>query len=430
MRVLLSAIACHPEHGSEGAVGWKSALALARSHEVHVLTSAENRESIESHLEKYGICNPSFTYFGHRGAYHKSRLIARGQSWLRYLRWMRGSLGEAQRLLATRPFDLVHHVTFSTYRVASPLWKLGLPFVFGPVGGAEKLPWIAAGSMSQGQQLHEFVRLLANASTHFSAKLRATIRNSAAIIASNQITADALVSIGAARSRIWKLPVVFFSDEEIKNLRVTKIPTGPKRNHLKLFSSGMLEGRKGLSIAFEAVRLAVDSGIKIEFTIPSRGPEFAFLRQLAQKLSLTDVIRFPESLPREKYWAQLRDSDVYMAPSLRDNCPATLLEAMLCRCVPIVANCNGPGEVVSENVGEVIEPDQPGQMAREIAVRLIRLAENASEIMAKSEAASNYVASSFTETRYLQYIEEAYTSALAFHKEKMKRSTEKNCSHL
>jgi glycosyltransferase involved in cell wall biosynthesis len=180
----------------------------------------------------------------------------------------------------------------------------------------------------------------------------------------------------------------------------------------------MLEGRKGLAIAFEAVRLAVDSGLLIEFTIPSRGPEFSFLQKLAEKLGLADVIHFPESLPREEYWGELLASDIYMAPSLRDNCPATLLEAMLCRCVPIVANCNGPGEVVSEKVGEVIEPDRPEQMAREIAARLIRLARNRSELVKKAEAASDYVASTFTETRYLQHIEEAYAAARASHTEK------------
>ncbi len=414
----MSAIACNPEQGSEGAVGWKSAMAIAGTHKVHVLTHTDNRRQIELYLERHRLTNPSFTFFGIGGSYHENRLIARGQSWLRYFTWMRESRGEAQRLLASGSFDLIHHVTYSTYRVASPLWRLNLPFVFGPVGGGEKLPWIAAHSMSAGQQLHEVVRLLADKFARFSGKVRKTIRNSAVIIASNKPTADTLISLGADRNRMCALPVVFFTRDQIQDIKNRRKSHSTRAEHLKLFSSGMLEGRKGLSIAIRAVRLAVDSGLKIEFTIPSRGPEFSFLRKLAHKLGLADVIHFPQSLPREEYWAKLLASDIYMAPSLRDNCPATLLEAMLCRCVPIVANCNGPGEVVSEKVGEVIEPDRPEQMAREIAARLIRLARNRSELVKKAEAASDYVASSFTETRYLQHIEEAYAAARASHTEK------------
>lgn len=414
MRILISAIACHPEYGSESAVGWKAALTLARFHDVHVLTSAENRDGVESYLKNNGLENPSFSFFGHRALYHENRLIARGQSWFRYLRWMRESLAQAQSLLKVESFDLVHHVTYSTYRVASPLWKLGLPFVFGPVGGGEKLPWIAAASMSRGQQVQEAVRLLANASTRISAKVRGTIRNSAALLASNRATADTFVSLGADRTRIRTLPVVFFLDEQMRDLRGKEKPTSVRENHLEMFSSGMLEGRKGLGIALHAVRMAKNSGLSLRFTIPSRGPEYNYLKQLSRRLGIDDIVHFPDSLPREEYWAKLLASDVYMAPSLRDNCPATLLEAMLCRCVPIVADCNGPGEIVSQNIGEVITPAPVEQMASDIAERLLKLASNRVELKKKAEAASDYVANNFTEARYVRSIEEAYAEALAW----------------
>jgi glycosyltransferase involved in cell wall biosynthesis len=418
MRILVSAAACNPRYGSESAVGWKTALTLAQSYKVHVLTSLENRDGIEECMQHAGISNLSFSYFGHSAPYHPNRLIARAQSWSRYLRWTNKLLGEAARVRGASAFDLVHHVTLSTYRVASPLWKLGLPFVFGPIGGGERLPWVAASSMSRGQRIQEGARVLADMSTKFSRKLRQTIQHSTVLIASNKATAETLLSLGADPKAMRVFPVVFFTRDQIQDIRNRRKSHEPRTDHLKLFSSGMLEGRKGLSIAIRAVRLAVDSGLKIEFTIPSRGPEFSFLRELAHKLGLADVIHFPQSLPREEYWAKLLASDIYMAPSLRDNCPATLLEAMLCRCVPIVANCNGPGEVVSEKVGEVIEPDRPEQMAGEIAARLIRLARNRSELVKKAEAASDYVASTFTETCYLQHIEEAYAAARASHTEK------------
>jgi glycosyltransferase involved in cell wall biosynthesis len=413
MRVLVSSIACHPDYGSESAVGWKVALALARDHEVHVLTSAENRTGIETYLKSRDLKNPSFSYFGATGPYHPNRLVARGQSWLRYLIWMRQSLGHAHQLLERENFDLVHHVTYSTYRVASPLWKLGLPFVFGPVGGGEQLPWIAADSMSRGQKAQEGFRVVANTLTRFSLKIRRTIQNASVLIASNQATADMLRSLGAGRRDVRILPVVFFTDDHIRDIRSRPKARSDEANSLTLFSSGMLEGRKGLSIALHAIRMARSAGLKIDFTIPSRGPEFSYLKDLAHRLGLDDSVHFPDSLPREEYWAKLLSSDIYMAPSLRDNCPATLLEAMLSRCVPIVANCNGPAEIVSQDIGELVEPAQLEQMASDISGRLLRLAKNRAELKRKANAASDYVASNFTEARYLRAIEEAYGEALA-----------------
>ena len=380
MRILLSAIACHPEWGSEAGVGWKAALAIAKSHEVHVITSEEGRGGIERYMAERGLRNPSFSYLGKVAPYNENRLIARGQSWLRYLSWMDAVLPHARTLISNQHFDVVHHVTYSTCRVASPLWKLGIPFVFGPVGGGEKLPWVTMSSMSAGQRLQEIARFLANAAMPLSPKLRRAIENSSVLLASNRATARKLCALGANKQRIRILPAVFFTREQIDGIRNRDKIYKNQSNSLTLFSSGMLEGRKGLGIALHAVRMARGSGLQLDFTIPSRGPEFAYLQTLAHKLGISEIVHFPDSLPREEYWAKLLASDVYMAPSLRDNCPATLLEAMLSRCVPIVANCNGPGEIVSQEVGELVEAARLEQMASDISGRLLRLAKNRAEL--------------------------------------------------
>jgi glycosyltransferase involved in cell wall biosynthesis len=104
-------------------------------------------------------------------------------------------------------------------------------------------------------------------------------------------------------------------------------------------------------------------------------------------------------------------SDIYMMPSLRDNCPATLLEAMLCRCVPFVVDCNGPGEMVPGNAGIKIEPAAPESMAELFAAELVRLAANRLALRQLAEAAAAHVRASFTESRYVQTVTTAYNQA-------------------
>ncbi|UVQ96376.1 hypothetical protein NXW23_19055 [Bacteroides caccae] len=41
----------------------------------------------------------------------------------------------ASELMETKHFDLIHYVGMIGYREPGYLWKLGLPYVWGPVGG-------------------------------------------------------------------------------------------------------------------------------------------------------------------------------------------------------------------------------------------------------------------------------------------------------
>jgi len=391
-------------------VGWKAATTLAKHHRVHVLTSEANRRAIEQVLASSGLANISFTYFGNDGAYCQNRIVARAQSWHRYGAWTKKSLVRAREVLGTAKFDVVHHATFSTCRVACPLWQLGLPTVIGPVGGGESTPWISMGSMSWPQRMYEAGRAAANAMLPFSPSLRQAAKHAGVFLASNQPTREMLLRLGALPENIMTLPVVFFSDEQLRGFAAKRKTEHPR---LQLFASGILEGRKGIALVLQAMSMAKRRGLACEMTIPSQGPELGHLRRLAVELGLGQDVHFPDTLSREDYWAKLRDSDVYAMPSLRDNCPATLLEAMLCGCAPIVADCNGPGEVVPGEAGIKIAPASPSEMTQAIAESLLELDANRPKLRDLGTNAALHVRNHFTEKKYLEVIESAYARAIA-----------------
>jgi hypothetical protein len=141
MKILLSVIACTPYHGSENYGGWTAVKCLARDHNVWVITSKRNRPDLEK-AETEGLVpqNVHFSYAGDFHEWHRIRLIARLQSWKEYVSFSKAILPVARDLHQAVKFDLVHHVNYATWRVASPLWKLGIPFIFGPIGGNERFP--------------------------------------------------------------------------------------------------------------------------------------------------------------------------------------------------------------------------------------------------------------------------------------------------
>ena len=126
MKILLSSYACEPSSGSEPFIGWSSALAIAKKHEVWVATSEANRQRIDLAIESRTIPeNLHFLYLGENQPPHPNRMLARLQGWRRYNNWSRILLRYAREWHKEIKFDLTHHVTYMTWRVATPLWKLG-----------------------------------------------------------------------------------------------------------------------------------------------------------------------------------------------------------------------------------------------------------------------------------------------------------------
>jgi hypothetical protein len=59
---------------------------------------------------------------------------------MRYRKWSRYASVAAKRLNQEINFDLAHHVTYATWRMGSPLADVGVPWIWGPIGGGEVSP--------------------------------------------------------------------------------------------------------------------------------------------------------------------------------------------------------------------------------------------------------------------------------------------------
>src|SRR6185503_9030122 len=113
-RILLSAYACFPTHGSEPEIGWKWADELARvGHKVTVLTRRMDaqwlrREELPDDVEFCFVdASPSVQRI-------VSALVsARGYYYL----WQIMAFLKARRLHQRRHFDVVQHVTYGMLRI-------------------------------------------------------------------------------------------------------------------------------------------------------------------------------------------------------------------------------------------------------------------------------------------------------------------------
>ena len=407
MKVFLSAHACHPELGSEGGLGWKAATAISKKHQVHVLTSSSTRTAVERALAAGDFPGLTFTYFGKDAPYHQNRLIARLQSWTRYLAWTQQSLEIAKTLTEQQQFDVAHHVTYSTWRVPSPLWRLDLPFVWGPVGGVAEYPKHLLTKLAPHSALFELARGMSNQHASHSRAIKDCVRNSAAVVASNKETFDKLLPLSARKQGLHVLFPAFFTVQQVKLLKfdaANKLPDQP----VQLFAGGNIIGSKGLIFALEALQVASRQGIAWRLVVGGYGPEIPFLRKKAQALGIADRIDFHMGFDGDAYRRKLKESHIFILPSFRENAPGTILEAMLAGCVPVVVDASAQGDIVSRQIGFKVPVGSANQITAGIAEAIIQIARNPSMRISMGQKASDFVARTYKEETYVNGIEAIY----------------------
>ena len=415
MKILLSAIACNPLTGSEAAVGWTVAATIAQRHEVHVLTHEFNRDAFELWQQTHTLPeNLHLHYCGINKGNHPNRLIARIASWTTYQKWMRDLMEPAEKLHEKIRFDLIHHVTYATWRVASPLWQLGIPFVWGPLGGGELFPWRFSGILSPMALAFEMARASSNFLSLLNSRVRRCAKNSTVCVAGNRETFDILQRLRGTKNGLSKLCVSFFERQQVEalaSLSHDKTTDGP----LRIFAGGNLEGRKGVAIVLKALAKVQSRNVKFTYRLGGIGPELKHLQKLSAKLGLSGSVTFGQTLRGDAYHDELMKSHIYLLPSLRDNSGRTLMEAMLAGCVPIVGDCGGPGEIVTDECGYRVKVSDSQQMAEDITEIICKVDSDRGLIRSLGKAASQRIATDYSQDSYLESIEKIYSEALKGH---------------
>lgn len=413
MKILLSAVACNPYLGSENYFGWSAVMALAQDHELWVLTGRRNQPDLQrAAAEGLVPANVHFVFAGTFQPWHPNRLRARLQSWREYLHFSRAILPLARRLHMAEKFDLAHHVTLATWRVASPLWRLGIPFVFGPVGGNEQFPARLLPILSPTAMAFELARMASNVVSRFSPGVRRNLRQAAHVFVANPETERLVKALRGSGNGVSRLLPGFYSARQAEGFArfaPGKNVDGP----LRLFAAGNMEGRKGVVLALAALARVKAAGVKFNYRLGANGPEIAHLKTQTARLGLTAEVEFASNLQGGDYQRELGRTHVFLLPSLRESSGLTMMEAMLAGSVPIVAAAGGPGFIVTAEAGFKIPVTSRSQLIAQLAETIIAIDRNRKIILEKGRAASQRITTGFSEEHYRATVNAVYHSVMA-----------------
>lgn len=368
LKVLLGCYACDPGYGSEPGMGWNFVSNIARHHDVHaIVEEGEFKETLTKFAAEHPEKVQNITFHFVRRTHHETlrKFWPPSYYWF-YRSWHRRAYKLARELDKKENFDIVHQVTISGFREPGFLWKLGKPFIWGPLGGFTDTPWCLLGSLGLGGALHFAVRNILNGiQKRFGLSCRAAARHSTAILTS---TTKAVEEI----KRFWGREAVLMNEVGLETGHTTYQPqTHKPGTPLRICWAGEHIPRKALDLLLHALPHCKE---KMELHVLSKGPRMEAWKQLAHKLGLDNIVTFHGFVPREEAFRIMSSSHVFCITSVREDTSTVVFEAFRYG-LPIIAmdHC-GFSSVIDATCGIKIPINSRNQVISDYARHLDTLA--------------------------------------------------------
>jgi glycosyltransferase involved in cell wall biosynthesis len=369
-QVLVSAYACEPDKGSEPGVGWSWVREIARFNDVWVITRTNNRQPIENALVAQPVDNVHWIYFD---LPRWMRFWKKGGSGVRlyYLLWQLGVYVIVRRLHRQVDLDIIHHLTFGSYWMPSFLPLLPVPFVWGPLGGAESAPPTFWSSFGLRGKVYELLRDAARKLAELNPLVKLSARRAVLTLSKTDDTKKRLEAFGAQHVVVYS--EVGLPAEEIRHLSIS---SSHNRDCFRIVSLGRLIHWKGFELALKAFAKFHSQFPASDYWLIGGGPERKRLERLCQKLGVTGSVRFLGSMSRAQGLEKLLECDVLVHPSLHDSGGWVCVEAMASGRPVICLDLGGPSVQVTYETGIKVCADSPKQVVEDLAIAMNELAQD------------------------------------------------------
>lgn len=365
MKVIISAYACSPYKGSEPGVGWGFVKGLALLHDLCVITEISFKEDINCYLDKHPeLVRVRFEYVPRIRHRVLERIWPPAYYWT-YRRWQQDAYRLAQKLHKEVGFDLAHQLNMIGFREPGYLYKLGIPFVWGPVGGMGLFPWRFLSVVGLHGAFYYFGYNLFNY-LHMRFLVRPRKAAKAAgdgLISANTENREGSLSFWDADSTIvYPVGPASFS--------ISTVPVRTKNQPLKIVWCGALTPGKALHLALNAAG-QISKDIEWELHILGDGPQATNAQLLAASLRVDKKVHFHGWLPRDIAMEVMKGAHLMLFSSLREGTPTVIVEALSLGLPVVCLDHSGMADMVNEQCGVKIPATSP----REVVVKMARAIE-------------------------------------------------------
>jgi glycosyltransferase involved in cell wall biosynthesis len=358
MKVLLSAYACHPAAGSEPGVGFETLLAIARENDVWLLTRRKNADAVSEFLRDHAFSSRVHTFpleLSPRKLAMKKKLGPIGLQ-LYYELWQSAARELAQRLHTEVGFDIAHHVTFSADWSRAGVALLGVPFVWGPIGGGVEAPLSLLPALGWRGICSE----LGRRSGRFLLRRRAWYRQAwttaRVVLVQNRETAK--LGPGTSVKRLLPNSTAFSAP---------RLPR-PSDRTSEIVVVGRLIPWKGGLLALKAFSRV--KSLDSELVFIGEGSDRRRLARAAQRLGVEGRVRFEGSLARQAVLERVARAGVFLHLAVHEENSMAVGEALSLGTPVICLDWGGPPELLRQwpqSPGTAIAVQSVGRTAAAVA---------------------------------------------------------------
>jgi glycosyltransferase involved in cell wall biosynthesis len=408
--VIVSAHQCAPGMGSEHAVGWNLVSRLAYRHALLLITEDNDfRAAVEDGvrgLREQG-CTIEVFFVPHGSTYDgRTNRLSIGY-YLTYVQYQRRVLALARDLKSRYEIAAANHLTINGFREPGFLWQLGVPFIWGPVGGLLFAPSELYDVLTPRVRLFQRIRsaitwLQFRFSPRVRLAYRATQRPGGAFIA-------AAPDIGHRFQRRFG-GNVHWIPETGSQPPACAVRKAPDDGPLRLLWVGAIIERKPLGLLLEAIAEIPNHAERITLTVVGDGDSRARYESVARRLGID--VRFLGWIPHEQTQQHFDAADLFVLLSVQDLTTNVVFES-LARGLPVIClDHHGYAAIVDDTCGIKIPIGRLDKVRSDLAARLAVLATDKARLLPLAEGATHRAAQ-FTWDRNSDRIAELYDHALS-----------------
>lgn len=262
------------------------------------------------------------------------------------------------------------------------MWKLPIPFFWGPVAGASNLPWPFFRMLSWRDRLAYGLRNLANEmQKRLSGRPRQAARAAAHIWAIGEdnrrmfadlfgVPAECLCEAGGK------------PEPHSASVKTYDAKTEP----LRLVFAGLHIGRKGVPIILHAIaRLGND--FPVTLTCLGDGPERLKWQNLSRRLGIAEKVIWAGKLPHAEALAEMAKAHVFAFPSMQEASSTVTLEALSLGLPVVCHDACGMSFIVNGDCGFKVPLHSPETSSEGFATALRHLHRHPEDVTRLSKGA-------------------------------------------
>ncbi len=406
MKILYDCFSCSPYYGSDEGIGWTWPYMMSKYHEVWALVRTDRKEDIERFCKENPTSNLHFVYcdipkwMNIYYYYGSNKTSAMRFLMYQYL-WQYAAIREAKRLHKIIGFDLVHHVCTNDFRILGFMYKLKIPYIIGPIGGAQETPK-ALYYYVRNHQKSEKIRTFLNRFLTGMPSYKRALNSASRVYVSNRETWDYIEKKMTDKSKIKQQTEVAYLNAKIPP---EKNPTDKKE--MLFMWAGRMEYRKGIELLLDVAKL-LPAEKTWQIILCGTGTEKEKYESRVKEMNLTDRVVFTGKLPYEKVQELYEAADVFVFPSLRETTGTVIIEAMAHGVPVICLKQGGAVQVLNEECGWLVGGDNKDEYLENFSCAMLECIEMPELVLRRGQAAKERIKRFYTWERYIEDMSRIY----------------------